>query len=796
MKNGFNITENQCLYTILQSHEIVIPIIQRDYAQGRDNINVKSIIDNFIKDIFNSLLNNKRLKLSFIYGTEEGSQYVPYDGQQRLTLVFLLMLYLSEYSGERINELSKFSYRTRDFSVDFCRYITGDNSFFRKNNLSEISPDGEDLKNAIKNDINFFSAWANDPTVSSMINVLQTIHSLFHKIPLQEGILNKKAQATDFIGKLKEGYLFFDWCTLNASDSIYVKMNGRGKTLSAFDNFKNTLYGILNDLRNNVEIDQDKKKFLENFELKMDSTWTDLFWKYRDKFVVNNPDNIDIASAMMNFIYFAFEYKYIAQNNERFFGEGNSVRWLDENNVISFISKFKSAFSEKKPTIDENKLTIDDYIWLSKILDILSERLQDRNNDLLVKKGDKELINEKGLFISLCKKDSNYEKLFTAALYYSYLAKASKFNTDGSLKEILDTHKEDWADFICNINKTVQFFNSHFNELVYDKKVYVVIRELIKKVSDDGNLVSSVANITRDEVTEWRKHFTLHADYQLQEEYEKLQLRNENSSWNEVIAEANNIPYFNGQIYFLIDISKDNSGKVDIETFKKYMKATRKLITTDKNNKPILFDDILRRILLSFGDYRINSGEQYGNAKSLCQSTLPGTAVYFLWRSFFDVLHSKKTNFIKQLLDEIIKNDYDIDKTLESREYYISEHFDNSWRHIIIRYPEILTRIGAFGIFEDPYIITADGAKKRVRSEHKESAAINIYLYGLYRSLGYTFDSENSIPINLQNKWKLPSNQTIEYVSPNNFRLSENNNVIVEWTFEKILQKATPNAAQ
>ena len=73
-----------------ESNAIEIPIIQRDYAQGRKN--AKEIRNDFLKDIFVHLNDNQAMKLSFVYGTTNGSMYVPYDGQQRLTTLFLFHL--------------------------------------------------------------------------------------------------------------------------------------------------------------------------------------------------------------------------------------------------------------------------------------------------------------------------------------------------------------------------------------------------------------------------------------------------------------------------------------------------------------------------------------------------------------------------------------------------------------------------------------------------------------------------------------------------------------------------------
>ena len=60
------------LWQLAAENAIVIPIIQRDYAQGRSNDKVRQIRQPFLKKIFKVLDNNdSRLELDFDYGTLE-----------------------------------------------------------------------------------------------------------------------------------------------------------------------------------------------------------------------------------------------------------------------------------------------------------------------------------------------------------------------------------------------------------------------------------------------------------------------------------------------------------------------------------------------------------------------------------------------------------------------------------------------------------------------------------------------------------------------------------------------------
>ena len=301
------IEQNMSLNKMLdKNNSIEIPIIQRDYAQGREN--AKELRTDFLKDIFTHLCSEQSIKLSFVYGTSNGNIYVPYDGQQRLTLVYLLTLFLAAYceDWDCIKNLTRFNYYTCDHATAFCQFLTRFDTDFpegKKNVFQRITiQDKKNISERLKNDSLFFGSWIYEPTVSSMIVVLQSIQDEFmnatEKMSHEERILKAKA----FLKQIKEGQIFFDWCSIHASDNIYIKMNGRGKPLSAFDNFKNTLYSELNKLRKQALTynEQDKVDFLSDFEIKMDGTWTDLFWEYRDIFT--GAENYDIAPYMMNFL--------------------------------------------------------------------------------------------------------------------------------------------------------------------------------------------------------------------------------------------------------------------------------------------------------------------------------------------------------------------------------------------------------------------------------------------------------------------------------------------------------------
>ena len=111
---------------------ITIPIIQRDYAQGRDEN--KDLRKEFIDKLFQHLESKQKLKLDFIYGsinpTNENS-FLPLDGQQRLTTLYLLHWYIIKVETKDIPEefekyksvLLKFSYETRDTSRRFFKKL-------------------------------------------------------------------------------------------------------------------------------------------------------------------------------------------------------------------------------------------------------------------------------------------------------------------------------------------------------------------------------------------------------------------------------------------------------------------------------------------------------------------------------------------------------------------------------------------------------------------------------------------------------------------------------------------------
>ena len=74
----------------LKVQKIVIPIIQRDYAQGRETPEITRIRTRFLDSLYTAL-SEEQITLDFIYGDIDAAAVMtPLDGQQRLTTLFLL----------------------------------------------------------------------------------------------------------------------------------------------------------------------------------------------------------------------------------------------------------------------------------------------------------------------------------------------------------------------------------------------------------------------------------------------------------------------------------------------------------------------------------------------------------------------------------------------------------------------------------------------------------------------------------------------------------------------------------
>jgi uncharacterized protein with ParB-like and HNH nuclease domain len=97
--NLFNISE-EIESEFLPLNKIEIPIIQRDYAQGRNMPEVNRIRKKFLSSLYKALIERKQLKLDFVYGDiNEEKILTPLDGQQRLTTLFLLHWYIGRHEG-------------------------------------------------------------------------------------------------------------------------------------------------------------------------------------------------------------------------------------------------------------------------------------------------------------------------------------------------------------------------------------------------------------------------------------------------------------------------------------------------------------------------------------------------------------------------------------------------------------------------------------------------------------------------------------------------------------------------
>ena len=285
--------------------KIEVPIIQRDYAQGRTSKAVSRIRNGFINAIHTALTGTDEdaIKLDFVYGNIEDEKLIPLDGQQRLTTLFLVHWYIAKNENVAADEqefLKNFTYKTRFSSQHFCDSLVNCEPDFSCDSLSDWIIDQNW----------FMYSWEQDPTISGMLVMLDEIHSKFKK----ESNLWQKLTHKE-----------------NKPVSLYVKMNSRGKPLTPFEHFKADFEKVIKSV--------DEKLYSE-FVTKVDIDWVDMLWKYR------GADDL-IDDEFMRYYRFVTEiicYTQKIDTVENDFDLADKVYGVENKNAITNLKTLFKAF--------------------------------------------------------------------------------------------------------------------------------------------------------------------------------------------------------------------------------------------------------------------------------------------------------------------------------------------------------------------------------------------------------------------------------------------------------------------
>lgn len=237
---------------------IRIPLVQRDYAQGRSGPQVEDIRTSFLDSLHTAVTTDEPLGLDFVYGDVTDGTLLPLDGQQRLTTLFLLHWYLCIRNGDAPENQpwSRFSYDTRPSARRFCERLVA----------NPPPPDRTGLRNWIEDQPWFLHGWQHDPTITSMLTMIDAIEERFHE--------TDTAAAWQRLTNVSQPAVFFLLLPIRevgAGDELYIKMNSRGKALTPFENFKARLERLL-------DWTPDDAHALAH---KIDGTWSNLLWPLR-----------------------------------------------------------------------------------------------------------------------------------------------------------------------------------------------------------------------------------------------------------------------------------------------------------------------------------------------------------------------------------------------------------------------------------------------------------------------------------------------------------------------------------
>ena len=294
--------------TLVNECDILIPAIQRDYAQGRKS--AKTVRVNFTNAILQYIEDGDSHSLDFIYGSVENvygrNVFIPLDGQQRLTTLFLLHIYLAGFMGHKWEHGLSFSYETRQSSKDFCQKIIENHGNVFNIDALRYYEDKKDSgkyigrhipSDVIRNEAWWFTKWDDDPTIAGMLVMLDRFDSMFFSNidnNWEDAETIKKREHTA-LAKIEKTYSrlfnhdkapivfkFLPMKKFHDPDDLYIKMNARGLNLTSFEIFKSKL---LDEVSNKLS-----KEEIRDYKADVEVRWIEKLWPVSRKSGHSNSD--------------------------------------------------------------------------------------------------------------------------------------------------------------------------------------------------------------------------------------------------------------------------------------------------------------------------------------------------------------------------------------------------------------------------------------------------------------------------------------------------------------------------
>ena len=594
-------------WKFIQENTIEIPIIQRDYAQGR--IGKEQLRTSFLKELKEALDKKQLLKLDFVYGSVENGHLQPLDGQQRLTTLWLLHWYIAlkaEKLKEASNILKNFSYETRISSREFCKKLCeADFTQFVEESIVDF----------ITQQTWFYSFWKQDPTIQAMLRMLggttneeeakDNIEAVFKGGDFSEywtRLTSEEAPIAFYYQPLKD---------FGLSDDLYIKMNARGKQLTPFENFKADLIGY---------IEQESKKDetwnkLLNVPILLDTDWMDIFWK-------NKSENYQIDEIYYAFLNRFFWNYYVSSSKETGskIEQTDTYKYLNKDNYTTYdsLENYKNS---------EGIIPLELFEDLQTVLNNFGKYSQDKLLKEVIPNAQWETpfffipeYDEKGGIIGV----NQLQRIIFFAI--------CKYFKEGEGEE---NSLKRWMRVVWNLvsgedeGGLPQIRNIDAVKIAID---YIAI-------FDSYNVYNSMLSKTLiiDKTNEFQQRCN--------EEIEKAKKICEEDTWEEKIITAENYAFFRGSIRFLF---RDSQGNTDWRLFDQKWENVQRYFKSEKtaDGASAMNESYNNASLLKALISRFNRQEQYYGVlhwRHRVFNNKPNTWLYYL-------LHQAITEPVHQLL--------------------------------------------------------------------------------------------------------------------------------------------------